>query len=61
LQFYAPIRRAENHVAVYRWYRTKTKDWVTFQEYGDTDKLWDKGYKMKTFQYYGIMRNEYEQ
>jgi hypothetical protein len=61
LQFYAPIRRAENHVAVYRWYRSKTKDWVTFQEYGDTDKLWDKGYKMKTFQYYGIMRNEYEQ
>lgn len=60
LQFYAPIRRNQNHVAVYRWYRTKTKDWATIPEFGDTDKYTDKGYKMKSFQYYGIMRNEYE-
>jgi hypothetical protein len=60
LQFYAPIRRAQNHIAVYNWYRSKTKDWVTIPEFGDTDKFWDKGYKQKRFQYYGIMRNEYE-
>ncbi len=61
LQFYAPIRRAENHIPVYNWYKPKSKDWITIPEYGDTDKFWDKGYKRKTFQYYGVMRNEYEQ
>jgi hypothetical protein len=60
LQFYVPIRRATNHIAIYRWYKSRSKDWVTIPEFGDTDKFWDKGYKMKTFQYYGIMRNEYE-
>jgi hypothetical protein len=60
LQFYAPVRRAENHIAIYRWYKSKSKDWVTIPEFTDTDKYWDKGYKMKTFQYYGVMRNEYE-
>jgi hypothetical protein len=60
LQFYAPIRRAQNHIPVYNWYRSKTKDWVTVPEFGDTDKYWDKGYKQKKFQYYGVMRNEYE-
>ncbi len=60
LQFFAPIRRAENHVAVYNWYRTKTKDWVTIPEFGDTDKNYEKGYRKKSFQYYGIMRSEYE-
>lgn len=60
LQFYAPIRRAQNHIAVYDWYRSKTKDWITIPEFGDTDKYWDKGYKQKKFQYYGVMRNEYE-
>jgi hypothetical protein len=60
LQFYVPVRRSQNHVAVYRWYRSRTKDWVTIPEFGDTDKYIDKGYKMKTFQFYGIMRNEYE-
>ncbi len=60
LQFYAPIRREGNHVPVYRWYRTKTKDWVTIPEVGDTDKYTDRGYKMKTFQYYGIIRSEYQ-
>jgi hypothetical protein len=60
LQFYAPIRRAENHVPVYRWYKKSSKDWVTFPETGDTDKYWKKGFSLKTFQYYGVMRNEYE-
>ncbi|HQW46781.1 MAG: hypothetical protein IPL09_04480 [Bacteroidetes bacterium] len=60
LQFYAPIRRAQNHIPVYNWYKSKSKDWVTIPEFGDTDKYWDKGYKQKKFQYYGIMRNEYE-
>jgi hypothetical protein len=60
LQFYAPIRRAENHIAVYRWYKSRTKDWVTIPEFTDTDKYWEKGHKMKTFQFYGVMRNEYE-
>ncbi len=60
LQYFAPIRRADNHVAVYNWYRTKTKDWVTVPEFGDTDKYFEKGYRKKSFQYYGIMRSEYE-
>ena len=60
LQFYAPIRREQNHVAVYRWYKSKSKDWVTIPEQGDTDKYIDKGYKMKTFQYYGVLRSEYQ-
>jgi hypothetical protein len=60
LQFYAPIRRAENHIPVYNWYKPKTKDWITYTEFGDTDKLWEKGLRKKTFQYYGIIRNEYE-
>jgi hypothetical protein len=58
LQFYAPIRRSENHIPVYRW--LKGEDWVTFPEYGDTDKYIKKGFKLKTFQYYGVLRNEYE-
>lgn len=61
LQFYAPIRRSDNHIAIYRWYKESTKDWVTFPEYGDTDKYWKKGFKLKSFQYYGVLRNEYEQ
>lgn len=60
LQFYAPIRRDKNHIAVYNWYKAKTKDWKTIPEFGDTDKNIDNGWKMKTFQYYGIIRNEYE-
>jgi hypothetical protein len=60
LQFYAPVRRAQNHIAIYNWYITKSKDWVTIPEFGDTDKYWSKGYTQKKFQYYGILRNEYE-
>jgi hypothetical protein len=58
LQYYAPIRRSANHIPVYRW--IKGNDWVTFPEYGDSDKYWKKGFKIKTFQYYGVVRNEYE-
>lgn len=56
LQYFAPLRRADNRVAVYRWYIPKTKDWITVPEEGDTEKLSKKGYKFKTFQYYGIKR-----
>ena len=56
LQFYAPIRRADNHIAVYNWYKVKAKDWVTVPEAGDTDKYIKKGWRYKTFQYYGVMR-----
>ena len=58
LQFYAPIRRHQNHVAVYNWYNVKGKDWVTVPEFGDTDKYTKKGWKSKTFQFYGVLRNE---
>ena len=60
LQFYSPIRRSENHIPVYRWYKKSAKDWVTFTENAETDKYWKQGYSNKTFQYYGVMRNEYE-
>ncbi|MBK7764059.1 MAG: hypothetical protein IPI46_12055 [Bacteroidetes bacterium] len=60
LQFYAPIRREGNHVPVYRWYKAKSKDWVTIPEVGNTDSYIDRGYKMKTFQFYGIIRSEYQ-
>jgi hypothetical protein len=60
LQFYAPVRREANHVAVYRWFKSKSKDWVTIPEVGDTDNYIDRGYKMKTFQFYGIIRSEYQ-
>jgi hypothetical protein len=59
LQYYVPVRRGENRVAVYRWYIPKTKDWVTIPEEGDTDAYYKKGYRRKTFQYYGIKRREY--
>ena len=57
IQFYAPIRRGENRVAVYRWYIPKTRDWVTVPEEGDTDAYFKKGYRKKYLQYYGIKRS----
>ncbi|MFA6057229.1 MAG: hypothetical protein WC756_03445 [Taibaiella sp.] len=57
IQFYAPIRRGENRVAVYRWFVPKTRDWVTVPEEGDTDAYYKKGYRRKSFQYYGIKRS----
>ncbi|MBS1783496.1 MAG: hypothetical protein JSS78_10555 [Bacteroidetes bacterium] len=56
-QFYALTRRGPNTVAVYRWKIAKTSDWVTVPEEGDTDSYIKKGYKHKTFQYFGIPRN----
>ena len=54
LQFYALTRRGPNTVAVYRWH--KGEDWVTIPEEGDTDAYVKKGYKHKTYQFYGIPR-----
>jgi len=56
IQFYALTRRGPNQVPVYRWNVTKHKDWVTIPEEGDTDAYYKKGYRHKTFQYYGISR-----
>lgn len=56
IQFYAMVRRGPNQVPVYRWYVAKHKDWVTVPEEGDTDTYYKKGYRHKTFQYYGIAR-----
>jgi hypothetical protein len=57
VQYYAPARRAENRVAIYRWFVPKTHDWVTIPEEGDTDAYYKKGYRKKTFQYFGIKRS----
>ena len=56
LQFYALTRRGPNEVAVYRWHIAKHNDWVSIPELGDTDAYLKKGYRHKTFQYYGINR-----
>lgn len=57
LQFYALTRRGPNTVEVYRWYVPKNRDWATVPEEGDTDSYYKKGYRRKTFQYYGIKRS----
>lgn len=56
-QFYALTRRGANTVTVYRWKVSKTDDWVTIPEEGDTDQYGKKGYRHKTFQFFGIPRN----
>lgn len=56
-QFFALTRRGGNTVAVYRWFVPKNRDWVTISEEGDTDSYFKKGYRHKTFQYYGIKRS----
>lgn len=56
-QFYALTRRGPNTVTVYRWKITKNADWVTIPEEGNTDAYLKKGYKQKTFQYFGIPRS----
>ena len=53
-QFYALTRRGPNTVAVYRW--AKGDDWVQVPEEGNTDAYVKKGYKRKTFQFFGIVR-----
>jgi hypothetical protein len=56
-QFYALTRRGPNTVAVYRWKIEKTNDWVSIPDDGHTDAYLKKGYRHKTFQYFGIPRN----
>lgn len=56
-QFYALTRRGVNTVAVYRWRVDRNNDWVTVPEEGNTDTYIKKGYKRKTFQFFGIPRN----
>lgn len=56
LQFYALTRRGANTVCVYRWHQTKRNAWVTIPEEGDTDDYIKKGFRRKTYQYYGIYR-----
>lgn len=57
LQFYAPTRRGPNQVAVYRWLLPKRHSWITIADDIDTDIYIKKGYRHKTFQYYGVSRN----
>lgn len=54
-QFYVLTRRGANTIPVYRWVKGG-KDWVTVPEEGNTDAYIKKGYKRKTFQYFGIVR-----
>jgi hypothetical protein len=56
-QFYALTRRGPNTVAVYRWKIEKTNDWVSVPDDGHTDAYLKKGYRHKTFQYFGIPRS----
>ena len=55
-QFYALTRRGPNTVTIYRWYIPKNRDWVTIPEEGNTDAYFRKGYRRKTYQYFGISR-----
>lgn len=57
LQFYALTRRGANTVAIYRWRIDKSDDWVNVPEYDNTDVYIRKGYKHKTFQFFGIQRS----
>lgn len=56
IQFYALTRRGANTVSVYRWNVVKNHDWVTIPDDSNTDAYYKKGYRHKTFQYYGIAR-----
>jgi len=57
LQFYGGTRRGPNTMPVYRWAIERRGDWVTVPEEGNTDAYLKKGYKRKTFQFYGIPRS----
>lgn len=59
LQFYALTRRGPNTITIYRWRSTKRGNWLTVpEEYGyDTDVYLKKGYRRKTFQFFGVNRN----
>ena len=57
LQFYALTRRGANTVCVYRWLIGKRTAWITIPDDIDTDIYLKKGYRRKTYQYYGVYRN----
>lgn len=57
LQFYALTRRGSNTACIYRWLIPKAHSWVTVADDIDTDVYIKKGYRHKTFQYYGVYRN----
>ena len=57
IQFYALTRRGPNTIPVYRWRISRNADWVNVPEEGDTDAYIKKGYKRKTFQFFGIPRS----
>jgi len=59
LQYYALTRRGPNTVCVYRWYMAKRGAWMTEPEESadESEGLIKKGFKRKTYQYYGIYRN----
>ena len=57
LQYYALVRRGANTVCIYRWLLPKHHAWVTIPEDTDTDVYLKKGYRHKTYQYFGIQRN----
>lgn len=59
LQFYALTRRGPNTMCIYRWKDVKRKSWITIPEdYNmDTDTYLKKGYRRKTYQYFGVSRN----
>ena len=57
LQFYALSQRGPNTLTVYRWRVEKEDDWVTIPDEGDTDAYLKKGFRHKTFQYFGIARS----
>jgi hypothetical protein len=57
LQFYALTRRGPNTVCVYRWLLPKRHSWITIPDDVDTDPYIKKGYRHKTYQYYGVYRS----
>jgi hypothetical protein len=57
LQYYGLTRRGPNTVCVYRWKIPKRSAWITIPEDTDTDVFLKKGYRHKTYQYFGIYRS----
>ena len=57
LQYYALTNRGPNTVCVYRWLVNKRHEWITIPEDTDTDAYIKKGYRRKSYQYYGVARN----
>jgi hypothetical protein len=57
LQFYGLTRRGANAVPVYRWRGSKHADWISIADDADTDVYLKKGFRHKTFQFFGILRS----